>query len=894
MVFPTTPLDVKVELQLNGTWTDVTAYVYIRSPITITRGRQDEDGRASPGKSQLMLNNRDGRFSPRNPTGPYYGTLGRNTPVRASARLGPTRLTGFASSFTPDSAGVSITGDLDIRVEQAYPSWSTTRDIIAKNAASHSYRLQIQAGAFLTFLWSPDGVTEPFATSTVPLPVTTGRQAVRATIDVDNGAAGRTITFYYAPTIAGPWTQLGDPVVQAGVTSIFDSADTFKVLNYADGQTFAAELRQGIGGTVRANPDWTIQAEGATSFVDGVGNTWTVVAGASVTNRRYRAYDEISAWPQAWDLSQKDVWVPVEASGIIRRLGQSDPLLGPIQRGVIRNISTTFAYWPMEDDSNSTSIASGLPGGPPMTISGTPQLAANDSLFAASGALPVTAGASFTGAVSPYTASGFVHLRCLLGIPATGETVNGVIARVYTTGTAARWDLVYTGGLTLNAYDSLGALLFSQAVGFTVLGQRLIAGIEMTQNGANVDWHMFTVDYYNNVGLGFSGTLATNTVGAATVVQMNANSLLTSTVIGHVALQSIIPAAASFTSPLRGWAGETAGRRAERLCSEESIAFQAYGDLDQSVAMGVQPAGTILDLLTECETTDLGQVFENREALGLAYRTRDSRQYQTATLALAYNNLSELTPVEDDQSTRNDITASRVGGSSARITVDTGTLSTQAPPNGVGRYAETVDLSLSTDSQCGDQAQWRATAGTIDEPRYPAIVAHLEVPAFTARSTLLQGALDVDHGDLITITGTPAWLPPDTVRQHAVGQVETLGVYSYEIDFVCAPATPAGATGLYDVTGRYSPSGSTLTAGITSAATSFQITTAAGNPLWTTAGADFPLDVVFSGERITLSGISGTSSPQTATVSARAVNGVVKAHSAGEAIDIYDATYYSF
>jgi hypothetical protein len=173
-------------------------------------------------------------------------------------------------------------------------------------------------------------------------------------------------------------------------------------------------------------------------------------------------------------------------------------------------------------------------------------------------------------------------------------------------------------------------------------------------------------------------------------------------------------------------------------------------------------------------------------------------------------------------------------------------------------------------------------------------VVNLERPPIASSSTKTDGVVSVDHGDLITVTGLPAWMPPDTVRQYTVGQTETLGVYDYEISFVCTPTIPAGSTGLYDDgTTRYAPSGSTLTSGITSTGLSISITTAAGNPLWTTNVADFPMDIRIAGEVLTLSAISGTTSPQTGTVSTRSVNGVVKAQSAGAAIDIADPDYYS-
>ena len=49
-----------------------------------------------------------------------------------------------------------------------------------------------------------------------------------------------------------------------------------------------------------------------------------------------RAVGEVSSWPSTWDLSGSDVWVPVTASGILRRLGQgASPLQSPYVRWVL-------------------------------------------------------------------------------------------------------------------------------------------------------------------------------------------------------------------------------------------------------------------------------------------------------------------------------------------------------------------------------------------------------------------------------------------------------------------------------------------------------------------------------------------------------------------------------
>lgn len=904
MAFPVTPLDVTVELQLAGTWTDITDYVYVKDGISIRRGRSDEASRADPSQCEFTLNNRAGRFSPRNPTGPYYGQLTRNTPIRVAASLGSVRLVcpEYEYAYAPDTAGLSITGDIDLRFDGWLPTWAEdySNNVINKalNAGQRGYRFGVYDGGRVYIVWSADGTNELFLASTVGLPQTAGRQAIRATLDVNNGAGGRTATFYYAPTIAGPWVQLGDPVTATGTTSIFNGTDQVRVdppSNSGNGGTcYAAEIRDGIGGALAASPTFTAQTSGATSFVDAQGNTWSTGAGALITNKRYRFHGEVSAWPQSWDVSGKDVRTPIVAAGVLRRMVQGgDPLNGPIYRATV-NDTSVHGYWPMEDQPGATSIASGSPAGRAMSIAGTtPDFASYDGV-AASHPILTLRQTTLTGYAGGTVPAGVIHARCLTAVPTTADTNNAVLMRVFATGTAARWDIVYgnDGGLTLYAYDALHTQILAQGVGFRINGEQVFVSLDLVQNGANIDWKLYTRAVSDGAVLQFTGTLNSQTVGAVTAVQISPDRLLADTSIGHLTIASAVPTA-DVQSALRGYAGETAGRRIERLCGEEGFIFTAAGGLDQSVAMGAQRPISLYELISECEAADMGQVFESRDQLGLCYRTRDSRQYQNAALAVAYGDLSELTPVEDDQGTRNDVTVSRANGSSARATVDSGPLSTPAPPNGVGRYSDRVEINIQTDTSLADQAQWRVTAGTVDEARYPSIVVNLERPPFTASAAKTDQAVAVDHGDLITVTGLPAWMPPDTVEQHTIGQTETLEPFNYTVDYVCIPATPTGSTAIYDVRGRYLPTDSTLALALSSSATTMSVTTPGTRWVRTsTEPAEFPFNIKVGGEEMTVTAITGGGPVQTFTVT-RSVNGVVKSHALDAPVSLSRAYVYA-
>jgi hypothetical protein len=63
-------------------------------------------------------------------------------------------------------------------------------------------------------------------------------------------------------------------------------------------------------------------------------------------------------------------------------------------------------------------------------------------------------------------------------------------------------------------------------------------------------------------------------------------------------------------------------------------------------------------------------------------------------------------------------------------------------------------------------------------------------------------------------------------------------------------------------------------------------TTKSSSPLWTTNAGDFPVDIAIGGERMTVTSISGASSPQAFTV-ARGINGVAPAQGAGRDVRLW-------
>jgi hypothetical protein len=134
--FPRTPLGLKTEILVNGTWTDITAFVYARQDIQITRGRPDESQQVQPSACQMTWNNRDGRFSPGNPAGAYYPYFTRNTQVRVS-------LTTWSANFT-EYQGYRFWGE----ISSVLPRWDPSgTDVYVQVTASGPLRRYSQSTA---------------------------------------------------------------------------------------------------------------------------------------------------------------------------------------------------------------------------------------------------------------------------------------------------------------------------------------------------------------------------------------------------------------------------------------------------------------------------------------------------------------------------------------------------------------------------------------------------------------------------------------------------------------------------------------------------------------------------------------------------------------------------
>lgn len=191
---------------------------------------------------------------------------------------------------TPDAAALDITGDIDLRVHVALDDWTPAAQntVIGKYTSgtnNRSYQLAVTTSGQLTFGWSNDGTATLAESSGVATGFTDGTAHwIRVTLDVDNGASDAVARFYTSEN-GSTWTQLGADQLVGATTSIFSGTAVLELgsqnagtANRVSGRIYSAQVRNGIDGTIVANP-----VVGASSITDSAGLTWTVQGSAFIS-----------------------------------------------------------------------------------------------------------------------------------------------------------------------------------------------------------------------------------------------------------------------------------------------------------------------------------------------------------------------------------------------------------------------------------------------------------------------------------------------------------------------------------------------------------------------------------------------------------------------------------
>lgn len=857
-------------------WTDISPYAHQPSGIVIQRGRPDWYSQTPPARCNLTLINNGGRFTPRNPTGPYHGSLGRNTPLRVllvpninslsdgfnrtsssswgSADVGGawTNAGGSASDFSVSPTN----GGRHTHTSATSPHYSTVSISILR----YDVRVRVKTAALATGAALTAAVAARFqstsATDRYELQFNTDQtmtgRLVQRTGGVDAVNASATISGL--THAAGTWywirAQSGYTAARLKVWQDGDEEPTTWNIDGSDG--FLGNPAAGAIGLYSIRETGNTNANATIDF-----DTMSMVDGPRI---QYTGY--VDEWPTTWaDASGTLSFAPVTCSGILRRLQQGQVLKSALYRAHTQGYyssGTAVAYWPCEDGSNADSLASGI-GGPPILIAGDNSLA-SDSTIKGSDPLPVVADNSiWVGSVPTYTTATSWAIRWVMKIPSApsgGQT----LLRWHTAGSLYIWQLVLTPGggtdfIALQAYNSAlveqladSGVNFADAVtGAELYGRQLYFEVNATQNGTAIDWD-YNV-WYGTSGVGKVGSEASATIGNVTSARFgvgNGAADLGGATLGHIAVSTDVDFGAG-ADGATGAAGERTDTRFVRLAAEENIPT-VFGELLNQVVsdqtMGAQPTASLVNQLREVEAAEEGVLHDGKQGQ-VTILARSLRYNRAVELALDVDTGTVGWPFEvrdDDQRLRNDITVSQPSGTSARSTQTTGPLAVTA----VGVYSDSVTINADADLQL--HADWRRHLGTVEDPRYPQIELNL-----TRNPTLADDWCDADIGSRLQIAHPPAELPPDTIDLHIEGYTEVFDGVEWKAVVNTSPATPWQVFTLEDNTlGRLETSGSYLLTSATAGATSLLVATYSDppGPQWSTTAE--PYDWHVSGERITV------------------------------------------
>jgi hypothetical protein len=585
-----------------------------------------------------------------------------------------------------------------------------------------------------------------------------------------------------------------------------------------------------------------------------------------------------------------------------------------LQTPILQEILTSSPYrvWPLTDAALSSTAVERF-GNKPLIVKGggaAPTFGAVGPQAVDGTAVSFTPGSASSGqylstdvsaANSAYTTRVSVSYTLLIKRVGNPTFAEGIIA-------------VDSDYFISNVYSGLSI----DTTGHVVYGDWVSAAITSSVTVTDGNFHHIALTYASNKpGSGGTYTLYVDGVSVGTTTDASsfafpyqavrigqaavgggvASALFTGTISYPAIYLSTLSSAqvASQAAARLGYAGDPTGTRISRLLTVAGLASSDW-NLDAGIAtVGIYPqAGK--SVLAACqELVDAeggGAVFYIGPDGKARFADRHYRKPAAPVMTLdAVQDLiqSPFQPDYDDQNLFNSTAVTRADA--------TGTLSTQTYTNTAsqttyGLTTDTVTSYATADADALALAQFRVAANSTPGYRLPQVAVDL----MSAQNNLYAAMANVQIGSRIRINNLPAVAAPDASMDFVVeGWTETPATDSYVVQFDLSAADNP-PFGIWDDTayGRAQSAGSTLTAAITAAATTVQITTTTG-PAFTTVSARYPLNIQIGQEVITLNTAPGATSPQTFTGVTRGTNGTPAAAQAiNSTVTLWPAATWAF
>lgn len=200
----------------------------------------------------------------------------------------------FGHAQTPDTGVLDITGDITLIGYVQRDDWQTVpaadNTVVSKYNTSgnqRSYTTGYGVSGFLFASISSDGTlanTQNYVANAAPLPNAAGEVNYKFELDVNDGGGQSIGTFFTAPSVDGPWTQLGDPdigtslTIHSGTAAVVAGGRNAGGAANFEGLIKRVIIKSGIGGgaTTVLDADFTEQGIGVSGFTDSTGLVWTI------------------------------------------------------------------------------------------------------------------------------------------------------------------------------------------------------------------------------------------------------------------------------------------------------------------------------------------------------------------------------------------------------------------------------------------------------------------------------------------------------------------------------------------------------------------------------------------------------------------------------------------
>lgn len=335
-------------------------------------------------------------------------------------------------------------------------------------------------------------------------------------------------------------------------------------------------------------------------------------------------------------------------------------------------------------------------------------------------------------------------------------------------------------------------------------------------------------------------------------------------------------------------AGDTLDQQLARLTTWTGITCAFDVTSGRSAVLGRTEGRSGLDVLLEIVRGETGLVYHDYAADQVIARHRTSTRKTTVVLTIDSDADADGGP----ELVRN--TADRVSIGVGKSPTSTQVAYDATLAADIGPVKGEVETTLGDDVQLQSVASDRISRGRDVALR----LKKLAVDLATATNDLYGAFFGLLPGDRVRDTNLPTTHLGVTYKDGYVqGWAETISTEGYLVELDLDDAD-AMTEGVWD-TARWAfgdgvCTGTSGTAVGTTSTGTLVLTWTGGQALSTAAG-DYPMDLDWNGERVTVTAApAGSASPQTLTITARGVAPTVaRAHSAGEGVDVWDAARWA-